>query len=221
MDIRKLVDAIVFKSSGKTAQAKAKLKRADLGILKVALMVAALDGTVLPTEYEAFGLLAKKGMGYGDAAALQALKEAMRSAGYIMMVAAKAAPEELVAEFLSEAKSALPSGFAYLLIEDIRQAFVAWIAMAISDGDYSDRERACIEALRMHFAELKANRIELENEYWRSISPNIRSIVEEYPGSRLKLASKDFTAKVATLVRQFGNTADARRKLTSLIVKGE
>lgn len=221
MDIVKLIGGIVFRSVGKTGKAKEKLKKTDLGILKVALMVAALDGDVLPSEYEAFRVLATKGFGYTDEVAARALKDAMRSAGYLMLVAGRATNEELVREFISEANAVLPSGFAYLSVEDVRQAILTWIVMAMSDNDYSARERLCIEALRLRFAELKATRIERENEYWRSLPANVRCVVEEYPGSRIKLASKDFVGKVETIVAQFGGSVEARRKLASLVANGE
>lgn len=222
MDIIKVMKGIVFKSTGKSSAVKAKLRKTDLGILKVALMVAALDGKVLESEYAAFRLLAKKGMGYSDEAAEAALREAMRSAGYMLLIASSGASlDDLVGEFMKEAEAVLPTGFAYLLVEDVRQAVVTWIAMAMSDGDYSLRERACVEALRLHFAELKATRIELENEYWRSLPASVRCIVEEYPGSRLKLVSKDFIGKVSAIVGEFGNSADAKRRLAALVARGE
>lgn len=221
MNIKKLCGGLVFKSARQTAAVKTKLKKSDLGVLKVALMVAAVDGRVLPEEYAAFKLLAMKGFGYSDSAAAQALKESMRSAGYIMMEAERSTNKELVEMFLAEAMAALPSGFDELSVKNVRQALVTWIAMAISDGVYSSRERLCIEALRLHFAEQRATQIEKENEYWRSIPANVRCVVEDYPGARLKLATKDFAAKVAEIVDQFGDSADAKLRLESLVAKGE
>lgn len=221
MDLIKLIKSISFSSVGNAVKTRSKAKRADLGILKVALMVAALDGKVLDLEYEAFSLLACKSLGYTDKQAEAAMDQALRAAGYIMLQASRMSDEELVKIFIREAELALPSGFANMAIEDIRRAIITWIAMAISDGDYSHRERICIEAVRQHFAELKAGRMELNNKYWQSVPANVRCIVEDYPGSRLKLASKDFVGKVETIVQQFGGTADAKRKLSSLIAKGE
>lgn len=222
MDILKLLNGIVFRSVGKTARIRAKLKKTDLGILQVALMVSALDGVVLESEYAAFRLLARKGFGYSEAEVEYSLRQAMRPAGYMLLLASSGCSSEtLAAEFMAEAKALLPSGFAYMSVKDVRQAVITWIAMAMSDGDYSERERMCIEALRLHFAELKASRIEKENEYWRSLPANVRCLVEEYPGSRLKLVSKDFVGKVAEIVKDFGGSADARRRLSALAENGE
>ena len=222
MVLLKFVGKYAFRSVGKTTAAKAKIKKADLGMLKVALMVAALDGKVLEEEYDAFRLLARNGFCYEDEAIENVLKDAMRSAGYMLLVAMRTTDDdELVAEFMAEAKAALPNGFAYMSVTDIRQAIVLWMAMAMSDRRYSRRERICIEALRLHFAELKASRIEMENEYWRSLPKNVRCVVEDYPGSRLKLASKDFVGKVEDIAARLGDTADAKARLSELIEKGE
>ncbi len=222
MNLTKLFNQIAFRSASRTPRAKAWIKRVDRGILEVSLMVAAIDGAVLPSEFKAFLLLARKGFGYSQEAAEEALRRSMHSAGYVLMLANREKTQEgFVKAFIEEARAALPRGFAYMKTEDVRQAIVCWIAMAMSDGDYSARERACIEALRMRFAELKARRIEKENEYWRAVPANVRCIVEDYPGSHLKLVSKDFVGKLATLIREFGGSAEAKRKLESLIATGE
>ena len=219
MDIIKVMKGIVFKSTGKSSAVKAKLRKTDLGILKVALMVAALDGKVLESEYEAFRLLAQKGMGYSDAATEEALREAMRSAGYMLLVASSGiSQDDLVAEFMKEAEAALPTGFAYLSVEDVRRAIVLWIAMGLSDGDFSVREKACIEAIRKHFAELKIERADEEFERGMALSPAFRMAYG--PGSvRLAetLIPKSFAERVQDLVARYGDSADAAKELKNLI----
>ena len=195
-----------------------KASRTDFGVLKVAFMVAALDGEVTDAEYRAFDALAKKCRGYTERAAAEALDQAMRSAGYLMLLSRRAKESELVKAFIVEAQAALPMGFAYLSIEDVRRAVVTWIAMGMSDGDYSAREKACIEALRKLFAELKVMRIQAEEEQWLQLAPAFRQAAT--PAARtstVELVSRDFVARVERLVGQYGDSAAAAKELHSLI----
>lgn len=222
MNLKELIEGISFKSFGPDSKVRNKIGKTDLGILKVALMVAALDGKVSEEELEALRLLARKGFGYGEQAAEEAIEQAEHGAGYMLLTADLALSDaELVEKFMAEACAALPNGFAYMPVEDVRRAVLTWVALAMSDGDYSPREKLCIEALRLRFAELKANHIEMENRYWQGIPANVRCMFEEYPGSRLKLASKDFVGKVAALVAEFGDDEAARAALEALISHGE
>ena len=122
MNLQKLFSGLKVRSLGRALGLKEKIGKADLGILKVAFMVAALDGEVTDKEYKAFDLLAKKCRGYTPKAAAQALDEAMRSAGYLMLLSPRVKESDLVKAFLAEARKALPNGFAYLSLEDVRRA---------------------------------------------------------------------------------------------------
>ena len=211
MNLTKLIGSFNFKKFSKAS-------RTDFGVLKVAFMVAALDGEVTDAEYKAFDALAKKCRGYTPKAAEKALDEAMRSAGYLMLLSKRAKDTALVAAFIREAQAALPMGFAYLSIEDVRRAVVTWIAMGMSDGDYSAREKKCIEALRKLFAELKVMRIEAEEEQWLALAPAFRQSCEA--GARkstVELVSRDFVTRVERLVAQYGDSADAAKELQGLI----
>ena len=195
-----------------------KASRTDFGVLKVAFMVAALDGEVADAEYRALEALAKKCRGYTPKTAAKVFDEAMRSAGYLMLLGRRAKDEDLVDAFVKEARAALPNGFAYFSIEDVRRAVVTWIAMGMSDGDYSAREKKCVEALRKHFAELKVSRAEAEEEQWRSLAPMFRQAY----GSAARRASvnlvpRNFVSRVERLVAQYGDEAGAASELKKLV----
>ena len=229
MDILKLTKGFKLKSLGKAMGLKERVSRADFGILKVAFMVAALDGEVTEAEYQAFDVLAKKCRGYTPEIAAKALDEAMRSAGYLILKSRRVTDAELVKAFLVEAKCALPSGFAYLSVEDVRRAVVMWIAMGLSDGDYSPRERKCIEALRKHFAELKILRLQMQEEQWLSLAPAFSSMPSGRGGvgedsaeraQKVELVSKEFVSRVERLIAQYGDSAAAEREFKELVSAG-
>ena len=122
MNLTKLIGGIKF--SKIIGLKKGAINKTDLGVIKVAFMVAALDGEVSDAEYAAFDALAKKCRGYTPEAAAAALDEAMRSAGYLLLLSKRATDAALVKAFIREAEAALPDGFAYCSIQDIRQAIV-------------------------------------------------------------------------------------------------
>ena len=215
MKISKFVSDLKFRTVGRLQAAK--LGKTDFGIVKVAFMVAALDGEVTDAEYKAFDALAKKCRGYSAKAAAKALDEAMRSAGYLMLLSRRASDAELVKAFLEEAQAALPLGFAYLSIEEVRRAVVTWIAMGLSDGDYSKREKLCIEALRKFFAELKVMRLQAENERWLELAPAIETAYGRGSARTVELVSQEFVARVENLVAQYGDKAAAAKELQELI----
>ena len=211
MNLSKLVSGFNFKKFTKAS-------RTDFGVLKVAFMVAALDGEVTDAEYKAIGALAKKCRGYTPKAAAKALDEAMRSAGYLMLYARRAKDSDLVKAFVAEAQAALPMGFAYFSIEDIRRAIVTWIAMGMSDGDYSSREKKCIESLRQVFAELKVMRLETAEEQWLQLAPAFRQACADAPrNADVELVSRNFVKRVEQLVGQYGDSAAAAKALKDLI----
>lgn len=138
---------------------KPRFDKIDLGILNVAFMIAALDGEVTPEEYEAFDLIARDCRGYTIENAEKALREAMRSAGYLLLFGRRANDERFAEEFIAEAMKALPNDFPFYEIEDVRWAFDMWMAVAKSDGEYSNRERMCLEALKMYITEIRKNEV--------------------------------------------------------------
>ena len=220
MNLKKFCTAFKLSAIKKSLGLKDRISKADFGILKVAFMVAALDGDVTDAEYKAFEALAKKCRGYTPKVAADALDGAMRSAGYLMLLSRRAKEEDLVRAFLAEAQAALPLGFAYLSIEDVRRAVVTWIAVGLSDGDYSRRERACIEALRKAFAELRVMRLQAEESRWLELSPAFAHAYGESPVRNprtIELVSKDFVRRVEDLVGRYGDSAEAAKALEKLI----
>lgn len=225
MNIQKLIGGIGFKSIGKALGFADRLSRADAGILKVAFMVAALDGEVSDAEYDTFVLMAKKCRGGTEASAEKVLDEAMRSAGYLLLKAGRIKDDAaLVRVFIDEAERALPGGFAYCDLADVRRAVVTWIAMAMSDGDYSPRERACIEALWLRFAELRVEMNDAELERWKLLMPGAREGVGMLDAAvspvPVQLVTQDFVGRVERLVAEIGDSEEAAAALKALVEEG-
>ena len=198
----------------------AKYGKTDYGVVKVAFMVAALDGDVSDDELKAIDALLKKCRGYSAKTAAKVLDEAMRSAGYLMLLGRRAKEAELVKAFIAEAKTALPEGFADFPVEEVRRAVVTWIAMGMSDGDYSACERKCIEALRKHLAKLQVEHAQLEEEKWAAMSPAFRQAYGYgAPNRPNDLLKRDFVTRVENLVAQYGDNADAEKALADLLRK--
>jgi len=133
-----------------------KLAALDRGVLMVGLLVAALDGSILPEEYAAFQTLAKKCRGASAANLRRLLDAVLPEAGRLMAMAQVGAYSEKdrLAAFLAAATKALPRGFADGTLADLRRAFAWWIALGLSDGGFSAFERKAVGALWTHFAEI-------------------------------------------------------------------
>jgi len=134
-----------------------KLAALDRGILEVALMVAALDGVILPAEFAAFRELGRKCRGYSSEREREALDRALAHAGYLMAMAQVGVhtEDERIHAFAEKAAVALPAGFVDGSKSDVRRAFALWVAMGVSDGAFSDIERRAVEALAELFADLR------------------------------------------------------------------
>ena len=158
---RKIVSGLKFNYLKEDDSA---LGRVDFGVLTVAMMVAALDGTILPTELAAFQKLARQcRVGEGERAARY--EQALHSAGYVLLMSRSGISEKALAQaFLREAEKVLPTGFAGGKGEDIRRALVIWITMGQSDGQFSGIERTCIEAFCSRVAEIMQKRRECRRE---------------------------------------------------------
>ena len=89
--------------------------------------------------------------------------------------------------------------------------------MGLSDGDYSKREKLCIEALRKFFAELKVMRLQAENERWLELAPAIETAYGRGSARTVELVSQEFVARVENLVAQYGDKAAAAKELQELI----
>jgi len=136
-----------------------KLTRLDRGILDVALMIAALDGEILPAEVAAYYRLLGKCRGLTKKDAPAALNEALRKAGYLIALKQTGTSDKtLLSAFVNEAMTTLPVGFEDGSLADVRRAFVFWTTMGHSDGGYSTLERSAVQALADGFAKARAAR---------------------------------------------------------------
>ena len=137
---RKIVSGLKFNY---LKEDDSELGRVDFGVLTVAMMVAALDGVIRPEELAAFAKLAKK-CRVSDGERVARYESALHSAGYMMLISRSGASKRAIVEtFVHEAEKVLPHGFAGGKAEDIRRAFVIWVTMGLSDGEF---QKACIAA---------------------------------------------------------------------------
>jgi len=135
-----------------------KLAELDGGVLTVALLLAALDGTILPEEYAAFRTLAKKCRGGSTKNVRALLDAALPVAGQLMMMAQVGvySEKERLAAFLSSASKALPNGFADGTLADLRRAFALWVTVGVADGKFSLAEKEALTGLEWHYAAVRA-----------------------------------------------------------------
>ena len=221
MNPLKFIAGLGLPSVGKAFGLRSRIGKTDLGVLKVAFMIAALDGEVSSAEYRAFDRLLKRCRGCTEKSAAAAFDEAMRSGGYLLLQASRLGEAGLEKAFVAEARAALPDGFAYFEFEDVRRAMAIWIAMAMSDGDYSPRERRCIEALRRMLAEMRLRRAREMEDRALALSPAYRQ-VRGVSGGRASAAptSRDAVARLERLMAKLGDSEDAARELKELIAGG-
>ena len=202
----------------------AKLGALDRGILEVALMVAALDGTVLPAEYAAFEALAQKCRAGSAKNTRACLNRALHAAGYLMAMAQVGVytPEERVTAFVQAAQAALPGGFDEGTPTDVRRAFALWVTMGVSDGSFSDIERTAVEALVSHFSnvrQLKASAAASTLPY-AAYRP-LMTDVEPLHACTVAFLDDGFLSKAERIVRDFAVPAkreSAEKALENLIV---
>lgn len=126
---------------------KNKFDRLDFAILKTLLMLAAVDGEVGDDEVGRFKELATKCRGYNGESFDTLWDTAVRSAGYLLLQSHFLDQEQLVAAFVREAETDLVKEIALEVSTERDRAFSLMERMAMSDGDYSEVERACIAAL--------------------------------------------------------------------------
>ena len=202
-----------------------KLGNVDSAVLKVAMMVSALDGDVSKDELDAFGKLARQCRGYSAEEADKVFDAGLRSAGYIALQAKRLPEKKLVNLFLAEANEAMPDGFALANPEDVRRAFVMWVTMSLADGAFSPIERKAIDAFRKHLDAI-TNCVNAYNESRGSTySPAcLHAFVIEDANFRFKSATTDtFMANVEKLVAKLNREATAEaaaKELKALIVQG-
>ena len=121
--------------------------KTDFVLLKTALMLAAVDGEVSEDEVVRFKELAAKCRGYSGEAFETLWDAAVRSAGYLLLLSHFVGKDELVAAFVKEAERDFVGEIVLETFAERLRAFELLERMAMSDGDYSMIERACISAL--------------------------------------------------------------------------
>ena len=202
-----------------------KLGETDASVLKVAMMISALDGDVSGDELEAFGKLARQCRGYSTEASARVFDEGLRCAGYIVLQSKRLSEKKLLDLFVAEASEAMPNGFAVSSGEDVRRAFVMWLTMALADGDFSQVERKAIDAFRKHLDKITES-INAYDESCRSAySPAFaHAFVLADLKFKFKSATTDaFMKKAEKLISGLGCEASAdvvAKELRELIVKG-
>ena len=123
-----------------------KMNKAELAVLRVSMLVAALDGDVCKEELEEFQKLAKECEGYSEAEVKKAFSDTLRAAGYLMLLARVAEQSSILDAFIVEAETILPA-IADFGPVGINDAVEVWTGMAKADGDFSEIERLAIESL--------------------------------------------------------------------------
>jgi len=227
--VARMLAAMGFKG-GEDAGAKvrAHLGRTDFGVLQVSLMIAALDGVILPDEYDAFDRLARKCRGYSEAAAAEAFDAALHAAGYLLLQSGRVDKKRLLELFPDEAEAALPSGFAYSSPVDVRRAFVMWTAMGMSDGEFSGVEREGILGLKARFAEIKREKFAADVDSWCSFSMPCQEMPigvgqGQELSKTLKLIPDDFLERAEETLSRLGLSGEddaAAEALSNLILNG-
>jgi len=86
-----------------------RINKFDFGILQTMMMVAALDGEVTAKELAEFEDLASQCRGFSEKSFKTVWDAALRSAGYIMLLARVESRENLVAAFVREAEKPFTS----------------------------------------------------------------------------------------------------------------
>lgn len=188
----------------------------DFGILKVAFLVAAVDGKITDEELHVYELMSRRCRGYTKKRATDALEEAVQTAGNLILKTDSLSEKDFVSAFVAAADSALPDGFFNFSVVDIRRAIVTWVVMGMSDGDYSRRERLCIEALRSRFAERKAQKLRQRAAESGSLSAayDTAFVVQDEESGEV---SDRFVDEVVAIINRLGDTAEAEAALKDLI----
>ena len=126
---------------------KNRFGRGDFVILKTALMLAAADGEVCADEVASFKELAARCRGYNGESFDNLWDQALRSAGYLLIQSRFLGQDELAEAFVKEAEKDFVGTVVLETNEERVRAFELLDRMAMSDGDYSAVEHACIAAL--------------------------------------------------------------------------
>jgi len=124
----------------------------ERGILDVAMMIAALDGEVLPSERAAAGTIA--GL-FGDMtpeAREAAIGQSLENAELVIAERKTGVTDkQLVGFLILRAALVLPAGFVGRDASDVRFALILWLAMCLSDGSFDSVEKLAFWRLLDYF----------------------------------------------------------------------
>lgn len=146
MGSKSVIDKIVGFFANLEPSAR-KFSAIDFAVLKTMLRIAAIDGLISGEEIAQFRAAAEKCRGCNDASFAKLWEEAQRSAGYLLLLARSLDKDELVKAFVRESEPDFVENVVFETKEERERAFARLEEVAMSDGDYSDIERACITAL--------------------------------------------------------------------------
>ena len=121
--------------------------KVDLGILMTLMRLAAVDGRIDDDEIAFFKDAAERCRGYSGEAFEDLWKNALRSAGYLMLQARYLNREQIVATFISETENGFVKEIKFESPAEWERAFACLDEMAAADGERSEIESACIAAL--------------------------------------------------------------------------
>ena len=124
-----------------------RFAKGDALLLKMSLMLAAMDGEIGEDEVARFKEYAAQCRGYNETSFDALWEKTLRSAGYLLLQAHFLRQDELVAAFVEEAKGDFVDELALETREERDRAFAFLERMAQADGDFSEVERASIAAL--------------------------------------------------------------------------
>ena len=124
-----------------------RIGKLDFGILRTLMLLASVDGDISAQEMDFFREMAGQVRG-GEGAPFEDLwKSALHGAGYLLLQKRLLPKEALVAEFVREAEGDFVAEVAQEVSSERTRAFKCLEEMAKADNDYSEVERACVEAL--------------------------------------------------------------------------
>ena len=120
----------------------------DLSILKIALLLTALDGHVDDSEYDMFTQLASACHIVSGDDVLKVLDSMKRPVEELVALAKEGDEKKLLAAFVSRTDSVCDWVLFANEPELPKQAFAMWTAMAMADDDYCETERKAIRLLQ-------------------------------------------------------------------------
>ena len=144
--VQKLLDGLKCEFLADAAHGRSE--SVDFAVLKVAMAVAALDGTVGEAELAEFEQLAGSCAIPEGERREKAFEACLRFAGYIELQARRLPHDKLLELFAEESLDVLPASFFRGDMSQVRRAFATWTAIAMSDNYYSGVERKAIRQLR-------------------------------------------------------------------------